>query len=202
MIRLWYATTNRGKVLSLQGHLGPHGFEVIQRSLTIPEPRLDRVEDMAAIKAMLAYGELQEPVVALDAGFYVYGLNGFPRGYVNFALATVKIDGLIRLAAGTNRRCEFRHALAFHDGGPDTPKVFIDRVRGKLAIEPRGTLQPWHWSVLTTIFIPDGYDQTLAEMDETEYRSWRDDSLEPTYAAQFFDWYRANRSDSSLGGSP
>ncbi len=200
MTRLWYATTNNAKVLSLRDRLEPHGFEVVQRPITIPEPRLDRVEDMAAIKAMLAYGEIQEPVVANDAGFYIYGINGFPRGFVNFALATIKLDGLIKLAAGTNRRCEFRHALAFHDGQVDTPKVFVDTVRGTMAIEPRGTIQPWHWSVLATIFIPDGREQTLAEMSEAEYKTWRDSSRDPTYAQQFLNWYRVNRPNTFPGG--
>lgn len=204
MIRLWYATTNPGKVVSLQNRLQPHGFDVIQRPVIIPEPRLDRIEDMAMIKAMLAFGEIQQPLVANDAGFYIYGLNGFPRGFVNFALDTIKLEGLVKLVAGTERRCEFRHALAYADGESDTPKCFADCVRGTVATEPRGTVQSWHLSPLTTIFIPDGQERTLAELSHQEYTAWQNSRTDPSYAQQFLTWYQQSRiwySEEPLGSA-
>lgn len=195
MTRLWYATTNPAKVVSLQKRLDGHGFEVVQRSLSIAEPRLDRVEDLAIHKASFAFLEIREPVVTLDAGFFVSALNGFPGTFVNFTLERLGIEGLLKLADGTDRRCEFQHALAYHDGQAGTPIYFLDHVRGVIAPRPRGTLRPHHWSPLSTIFIPDGRDKTLAEMDDDEYVHWRDVELPgPNYALQFLNWFERNRS--------
>lgn len=190
---LLYATTNPGKVISLQDHLRPYGFDVYQRPIAIPEPRLDRIEDIARLKAIYAYHEFGRPIVANDAGFYMYNVNGFPRTFVNFALATIQLEGLLRLVT-SERRCAFRHALAFHDGQDDVPAIFVDTVRGRVAPEPRGMTQSWHWSELTRIFIPDGQDLTLAEMDYETFRRWRQSSTEPSYALQFVHWYHQHRS--------
>lgn len=193
-MRICYATTNQAKVQSLQAALSPAGFEVIQKPLSIPEPRLDRVEDIARFKAMFAFQEAKAPVVALDAGFFIRHLNGFPRSFVNFALDTVKVDGLLKLVSGSDRRAEFRHSLAYHDGQADTPVVFTDIVRGTIAPAMRGKLKPYHWSVLSAIFIPAGETKTLAEMGETEYHDWHERRIGgSSYAQQFILWHRQHR---------
>lgn len=195
MPRLWYATTNKAKVLSLQRRLEPHGFEILQRPLSISEPRLDSVVDLALYKAMFAFQDIQEPVVTLDAGFFITSMGGFPGTFVNSMLATIGLEGLLRLVSGTDRRCEFRHALAFHDGGTGAPRVFVDRIPGHISPVPRGVLGPIHWSPLSTVFIPEGRHQTLTEMDPESYVSWRDEQSRDhrNYALQFLDWYQAHR---------
>lgn len=193
-MKLYYATTNTGKVESLKAALGPEGFDIIQQPLSIPEPRLDRVEDIARFKAMFAYQEMKQPIVALDAGFFIHILNGFPRSFVNFALETVKVEGMLQLVADGDRAAAFRHSLAYHDGRDDTPAVFTDTVSGTIAPAPRGTLRPYHWSVLSAVFIPDGETKTLAEFSEAEYHTWHTKRLSgDSYAKQFLTWYRAHR---------
>lgn len=192
MAKLWYATTNPGKVASLQQHLSPAGIEVVQRALSIPEPRLDSVERTAIFKAMFAFQELKEPVVALDAGFFIHGLRGFPGTYVNFALETVDIDGMLRLAVGTDRRCEFRHSLAVDFGSKDMPIAFSDVVRGTITPEPCGVFdRTYHWSKLVTVFVPDGQTKTLGEMSYDKYQRWSEHhDAGHRYYDHFLNWYR------------
>ena len=104
---LYYATTNKSKVNSLKIVMGSYA-KVIQIDLDTPEPRSSDVEEIARVKIKAAYAKLQRPVVALDAGFYIHSLNGFPRAYVNFALETIGIEGIIELLHGKDRECEFR----------------------------------------------------------------------------------------------
>lgn len=48
---------------------------------------------------------------------FIHELNGFPRAYVNHALDTIGIEGILKLMKGVaNRYCEFRSCLAFYDG--------------------------------------------------------------------------------------
>lgn len=204
MVRLWYATSSSGKVVTLDDCLHRHGFEVIQRPVVMPEPRLDRVEDMAMIKAMLAFGQIRQPLVASDSGFCLYDPKLFARGFANFALDTTNLDSLVGLAAGTYRRCEFRHALAYTDGESDAPKCFVDCIRGTVARRPCGDFQSWHLSAFYTIFIPDGEEKTLAELSHQEYTAWQNSRTDPSYAQQFLDWYQQARtwpSQEPLGSS-
>ena len=46
---------------------------------------------------MEAYRLVNKPCIALDCGFWIDELNGFPRAFVNFALNTIGIDGMLKL---------------------------------------------------------------------------------------------------------
>ena len=97
--RLYYATTNVGKVHALKHAFADSAIEIVQAPLQIREIRADDVEEIARAKARVAFAGLRRPVVVMDAGFFIPSLNGFPGPYVNFALATIGIDGLLRLVA-------------------------------------------------------------------------------------------------------
>ena len=163
-MKLSFVTTNKGKFLTMHKDLAPYGIEVIQKPLDIPEPRSNDVQEIADHKARVAFQSLKEPVIVMDAGFYIDSLNGFPRAFVNFTLETIGIAGILKLVADQDSHCEFRECLAYFDGQPPKPKFFIGHVRGTLAPEPRGTLHAGHWSDLALIFIPESRDKTLAEM--------------------------------------
>lgn len=194
MIEIAFATTNKAKVQSLAEALDPKLITIVQASMELPEPRSDEVEHIAAEKVRHAYGQLGRPVVALDAGFFIGALNGFPKAFVNFALQTIELSGILKLVDGKNRACEFRHALAYLDNNISKPKVFVDYVCGTLAKNPRGTPRPRDWSVLSQVFVPEGQSQTLSEMSDETYRHWRDTILWPaSYRKAFAEWISANR---------
>ena len=119
---------------------------------------------IAKHKATDAFAQLREPVIASDAGF--------PKTYVNVMLRTIGIEGLLKLMEGKERQCEFLNCLAYLDAELSEPKCFIERYAGALSQEPRGEHRSYMWSELSLIFIPEGEDRTLAEMDAEEYRSW------------------------------
>jgi XTP/dITP diphosphohydrolase len=185
-----YATTNAAKVKSLERELQQYGITVIPHALDLSEPRSSDVETIARVKVQTAFAQIQLPTVALDAGFYVHSLNGFPRAFVNFALETVGIEGILKLVDGKERSCEFRDCLAYLDAREPEPVCFLSRVEGTIANEPRGTMQPHLWSKLSLIFIPQGSDLTLAEMSYDAYHAWRKVAREATSAqGQFGRWY-------------
>jgi XTP/dITP diphosphohydrolase len=190
-MKITYATSNKGKVLSLRKILEPSGIEIEQVSLSIPEPRLDDVNSVAIFKIIFAYQELKRPVIVLDAGFFVHALNGFPKTNVNFALDTVNIEGILKLIEDKDRACEFRHTLAYMDGELSEPKLFPDIRPGTISKEPRGQLQAHNWSPLSLIFIPDGQKKTLAEMTPEEDQAWHASIAENSYYGQFRKWFLA-----------
>ena len=131
-------------------------------------------------------------MAALDAGFYIRALNGFPRAFANFALETIGIEGILKLMEGKEgqeRSCEFRECMAYIDSTGDIAaftKAFVGRVPGTVAKEKRGTKQPHHWSELALIFIPEGYDRTLAELTSEEYDHWRKNRPKSYSASKMF----------------
>ncbi len=185
-----FATTNKGKLLTMQTDMKPYGIEVVQKALDIPEPRSNDVQEIADHKAWQALQQLHEPVIVMDAGFYVDSLNGFPRAFTNFALETVGIAGILKLVDGLDRRCEFRECLAYIDKSMNEPKFFIAHIRGSLSAKPRGNLHAGHWSDLALIFEPEGQQATLAEMSMEQLDAWREQSgAKDAHAKEFPVWF-------------
>lgn len=172
-MKIYYVTTHAGKVDALQRSFAAYQeAEIVQLPLELPEPRADDVQEIAKEKVFYAYRQLKQPVVVMDAGFYIPSLNGFPRAYVKFALETIGIEGILKLVAGKDRHCEFRECLAYLDPTLDQPRYFLGQFRGTLAHHPQGILHNYAWSALWLIFIPTGQTTTLAEMNYDEYVGW------------------------------
>ncbi len=179
-----YATTNKGKFISLERALQDTKFKVVQNALDIPEPRSSDVREIAEAKLTYAYQQIKAPVVVLDAGFYIHSRNGFPRAFVNFALETIDIAGILDLVKGRERTCDFRECLGFTDGQQSV--YFIGQVHGTIANEPRGVMQPHLWSRLGLIFVQEGSTKTHAEMTPEEYKARKSTGI--SSGRQFADW--------------
>lgn len=192
-MRIYYATTNAGKIKSLKRDLSKYKVHIIQAPLEMPESRSYDVQEIAKEKVIFAYNHLQKPVATLDAGFHIYSLNNFPKTFVNFALETIGIEGILELVNEKDRECEFIECLTYLDTHLNETKSFVSHVEGALSYEPRGKLQKHLWSKLGLIFIPKESQKTLAEMDYKEYLEWRKITREKTSASkQFGEWLYAN----------
>lgn len=186
MKELFYATTNAGKVRTLQNDFAAYNIKITQVQLNIPEPRSSDVREIAREKVRRAFVQLQKPVVVLDAGFYIHSLNGFPRAFVNFVLATIGIEGILKLVEDKPRACEFRECLAYCDAAGSEPRFFMRYDKGTLAAEPRGKNHSRLWSPLGLIFIPEGRQHTLGELSESEYQAWENEVRIPIKPTDLF----------------
>lgn len=170
-MKVYFATKNAGKVFSVRDGLAPYGIDVEHVSMELPESRSYDVHQIAREKALYAYGKLQKPCLTLDAGFFLSAWNGFPRTYVNFALETLGIPGILKLVEGLPRECYFKDCIAYCDGSK--PTVLERIIEGTVADAPRGEPKDYHWSVLFQIFVPNGLEKTLAEMSREELSQWK-----------------------------
>ncbi|KKU45782.1 MAG: deoxyribonucleotide triphosphate pyrophosphatase [Microgenomates group bacterium GW2011_GWC2_46_7] len=170
---LYYATSNSGKVQSLKRSLAFCEVTIEQAVLELSEPQTLDVAEIARCKAKSAFAQLGKPVVVQDSGFCMDDWSGFPGAFVRYALETLGIEGLLKLAEGTSRRCAFHECLAYMDEERREPKLFRSIIPGTLAQEPRGQLTSDAWSGLQLVFIPGGRTKTLAEMTEAERNQWR-----------------------------
>jgi XTP/dITP diphosphohydrolase len=195
MKNIFFATKNRGKVASIRSALSEYKIKVVQVPLDFPEPRTEDLKKIAKEKVLFAYDQIRKPCIALDSGFYIYSLNGFPKTYVSFALETIRIDGILRLVDGRMRECESRNCLTYMDKTLAEPKSFESTVEGRLSETPRGIMKDYFWSELFMIFIPKGENKTLAEMSTHKYRKWRKQRYKNSYTTKFAGWISKNKDD-------
>lgn len=189
MKQIFFATTNKGKVNSIASVLSKFNIKVVQKPLEIPEIRNENLKDIAIHKVLYAFENIKKPVIALDAGFYVHSIGGFPKMYVNFVLKTIGVNGILKLVENQDKSCEFRNCLAFFDETLKEPVVFEGSVKGKLSDKLKGYKQDYFWSDLFFVFMPEGKDKTLAEMTPEEYYKWREKLYASSYLTKFAKWF-------------
>lgn len=118
-------------------------------------------------------------------------MKSFPGAFVNFALESIGLEGILKIAENKKRGCEFRECLAYMDPSLSEPEYFLTHVRGELAYTERGSMEDkdYLWSELGLIFIPEGSEKTLAEMSHEEYLKWRTASREKNSPGKrLYEW--------------
>lgn len=189
MKEIVFVTHNKGKAKSAERYFNNIEFKTYDFELD--EPRSDDIKEIATAKVNQAFKMLNKPCIALDTGFFIDELNGFPRAFVNFSLDTIGIDGILKLMQGKeNRKCRFEECLAYHDG--NKIHYFYGKHPGNLSTKIQGINRDEKWSDLWYIFKPEHFNKTLAEMDSVEREERRkiDGSVEALKV--FADWYRKN----------
>lgn len=180
-MHLLFVTSNSAKVNALQASASSFSITITQQVLSLDEPQADTVADVAVAKAQQAYSHLGRACLVEDTGFVVNALNGFPGPYLRYMLATIGIEGLLRLLDGKKERaCEFVTALVYvaEDG---KQKLFHSSSPGTLAKAPGSGSIGTEWSELARLFVPEGYDATLADLSTADYAAvllrWSESSV-------------------------
>lgn len=187
MKEIIFVTTNKGKIASAQRDL--INIKVLSYNADLIEPRSEDIKEIAKQKVLQAYKIVNKPCISLDAGFFIDALKGFPKAYVNHALDTIGIEGILKLMENVpDRYCEFRSCLAYYDG--ETMEFFESKSPGTLAEGIRGEDNEHKWSDLWYIFIPNNFDKTLAEFNEEDFEKYnkiKEDSCMKKFGA----WYES-----------
>lgn len=188
MKEIIFVTTNKGKIASAQRYL--KNIKVIPYNAELIEPRSDDIKEIAKQKVLQAFKIVKKPCLALDSGFFIEELNGFPKAYVNHTLDTIGIEGILKLMVGVkNRHCEFKSCLAYFDGTNIT--YFESKSSGTISQNIRGKNNKNKWSDLWYIFIPKTFNKTLAEFNEEDFNEL-DKIKNETCIMQFGHWYKNN----------
>lgn len=168
--KITFVTHNEGKVASAQKHFTAKNIQLDIYRYDLDEPRSEDIGQIAKAKVRQAYNLIKQPCFALDTGFYIEALHGFPKTFINFSLETIGIDGILKLMKGVkNRKCYFKECLAYmQNDNPQDIEYFFATIPGTLALEKRGRNTVEKWSDLWYIFIPENYSLTLSEMTKEE----------------------------------
>jgi len=192
-MKTYFVTGNKGKVETANIELSPLGINVVQYDkIDFSEPRSYSLNEIAISKARQAFDVLQKPLMVLDAGFYINRWDNFPGPFTNHVIETLGLEGIMKLLEGEERECEFRNALVYIDNLLDEPKIFYSSIKGSVN-KKIGLDNPERsgWSVLHKIFIPEGFNRPLSEMNKDEYSAYRI-SRQPIYT-NFGEWLVRNQ---------
>ena len=169
MKKINYITTNKFKVTVAKGYLEPHGFEVEAKAIDCPEIQADTIEEVAKFSSKYASDFLKEDTLKNDSGLVIPALNGFPSAYTKYVDQTIGEDGVLKLMEGIEEReAYFLEVLAYTKYGEE-PIVFTSKTEGTIAKVKSGE-NGWSWDF---IFIPKGYDKTMACFEDDErWKLW------------------------------
>jgi len=167
-----FATSNKGKALSMQRHIDRLGIDaiIIQAPLELTEPQADTATEVAQAKAKQAYAQLKKAVLVDDSSFHISALGGFPGPYIKYMLSTIGIEGIIDFMKDkTDRSAYFLSSLVYIDDQGDE-HVFSDApYRGVITEAIDQYTSETAWSDLYKIFIPTGSDKVLARMTPDDH---------------------------------
>lgn len=133
MRRLWFLTSNEGKLREAQHLFAPLGIDVqsLQVEGEVPEiiePQCNNLVEVsfAKIKQAREFVPAEEMIMVEDSGLFVDALNGFPGVYSAHALHTIGWNGLLKLLTHLEsedphqvqrlRKAEFRTSACIWDG--------------------------------------------------------------------------------------
>src|SRR5688572_9860863 len=159
-MRLRFLSGNPNKVAEATAILAPAGFEVLPVEKRLDEIQSDDVEFLVRDKCIKAFRLIGRPVFVEHTGLYIEALNGFPGGLTRIFWDTLGAERVANLFANQDDgRAVARTRIGYCNGR--CVHQFEGEVDGRLASEPRGDTSQWD-----CVFIPEGCDQTLAEMGE------------------------------------
>ena len=164
MKKITYVTGNWYKIISAKRILEPLGIEVENVKMETTEIQANTIEEVAKYSAKEASDKLKCNVLKNDTGLCIDALKGFPGPYTHYVDEKIGEDGILKLLDGVeNRKASFIEAFAYCEYGKE-PIVFKSITTGTIALEKSGTYG-WSWDY---IFIPDGYDKTMANYPDDE----------------------------------
>ena len=169
MKKIYFITSNKGKVLEAQNRFSKVKVEIVQKNIGYPEVQADTLEDVAGFGVRYIQNKIvNEPFILEDAGLFIEVLNGFPGVYSAYVYRTIGCQGILRLLKEfDNRKATFRSVFVYKEP-INKSKFFIGECHGKISLEMLGE----NGFGYDPIFIPDGSDKTFAQMQTDEKNSY------------------------------
>lgn len=171
-MKIVFATNNNHKLQEIRDIMNGTGLEVLSLSdihchEDIPETG-ETLEENALQKARFVKDKFGLDCFADDTGLEVSVLNGAPGVYsARYAGAGCSpqdnLDKLLsEMASAPNRNARFRTVIALLLNGET--HFFEGEIKGRIIEEKRGNTGFGY----DPVFLPEGYNQTFAELGETE----------------------------------
>lgn len=160
MAKVTFITGNQNKADRLAKYLG---HPVSHSKVDLEEIQSLDIREIIEHKAKQAYQTIGQPVLVDDVALEFNAIGCLPGPFVKWFIAGMGLEAMCRLLDGKDRSATGRSSIAYYDGS--TLQVFEGSIKGKIAKHPAGD-GGYGWD---SIFIPDGYDITRAQLPDEDY---------------------------------
>jgi len=170
--KVYLVTGNPQKVKIAKAALAPFKIKVGQLELETPEIQSFDVEEVAKYSVKYAAEKTGKAVIKGDFGMHIEALNGFPGPFVKFINKWLTAEKFIRLyQEEANKKAYFIDALGYCEPKKE-PVCFVTKTYGNLLTAPQGD----NGNMVDSLFIPDGFQKTIASLSEEEMiKLWSND---------------------------
>lgn len=156
---LRFLTRNDGKLRELRSMIAATDYTLVSDATEIHELQTEDTERLIRDKVIRAFDIVRRPLIVDHTGLAFELLNGFPAGLTSVFYDKLQPAGIAALIGKSLKPSVTATTwIGFCDGR--RIHTFKGSIRGKIAEEPRGA-EGFQWD---TVFIPEGYDQTFAEL--------------------------------------
>lgn len=188
-----FITSNKGKAKSLERSLQNANrldVKVNQINLDIIEPQVDSVAEVSKYKALEAFKILKSPVLVEDGGLSLPALKGFPGVYTKYVLATIGVDGILRLMSEEeDRRGQFLSFTTFIGADGVVHQFERHGDNFEIARERKRISRPDAWSDIWQIMYMKDYGKMLCEFSEQELIEHSEKSSTSGSLQKFTKWF-------------
>lgn len=187
-----FVTSNPAKVELARQRLAAYGIRVNQTAISVNESQDIEVEKVANYKAQQVMKKCDAPFIIEDSAFYIDALNGFPGTFVKMAFETLGEKNICSLIKGENNKHAFVKSILIY-GNPQSGELreFTGIYEGTISDEPRGSnMRGW---AVVGIFIPKGWNKTLAELDDNEWLEFLEEFRQGDHFEKFGKWLDNNK---------
>ena len=115
-------------------------------------------------KVRQAYALIKRPVIVEDVSLEFEALGRLPGTFIRFYVDEVPMETICRMIDGMSRNAIAKCIFGYYDG--ETMELLEGSLAGTIADHPKGD-GGFGWD---SIFIPQGFDITRAEMTSEEYK--------------------------------
>lgn len=157
--RVTFITGNQHKADYLSRYLG---FTVKHLEIELDEVQSLDLSTVVEHKLIQAYAKINEPVLVEDVSLEFEALGRLPGTFIKFYIEEIPYETICRTLDGLSRNATAKCTFGYYDGS--LMKFFESSLKGKIADRPKGE-GGFGWD---KIFIPEGYSQTRAELNEAE----------------------------------
>ncbi|MDO8490347.1 MAG: non-canonical purine NTP pyrophosphatase [bacterium] len=161
MANVVFITGNQGKADYLASYLG---YPVDHVKLDLDEIQSLDLHEIVRYKVRQAYEKVQKPVLVEDVSLEFFALGKLPGTFIRWFVDELSLEGLCSLLDGKDRSAAARCVFGYFDG--EKEMYFEGGTQGRISEKPAGT-GGYGWD---QIYIPNGYTETRAQLNEEDYR--------------------------------
>jgi inosine triphosphate pyrophosphatase len=154
---LFFITGSNKKVAEIKAHIPT----IEQLDIELPEIQGLDPHKILAAKLLEARKHYGNEYIVEDTSLYFDGMNGLPGPLIKWFVEALGLEGLATLAAGYTGKAVAKTLIGYADER-GAVEFFEGEMHGTI-VPPRGEGYGWD-----AIFVPDGYDKTLAELGVEE----------------------------------